>query len=92
MSSHRKEFSNGIAHSTSQSPVKTYTVDEFAQTVGISRTKAWKEIHQRRIAYVRLGRRILITQQQLDEYLKRNEVPAFDAKSAANKILRGSTK
>lgn len=65
------------------------SVDEFAQTLGVSHTKARSILRNREIAYSRIGRRIVITHRQFQEYLERNEVPFFNAKTKAQRAIGG---
>ena len=47
----------------------TYTVDEAAQLLGISRNSAYEAVRRGEIPTIRLGRRILVPRNRLEEVL-----------------------
>jgi excisionase family DNA binding protein len=50
-------------------PKLTYSVDEAAEAIGISRSLVYDEMNAGRLGYIKIGRRRLITSQQLNEYV-----------------------
>lgn len=64
-------------------------VPGLAAVLGVSLSTAWALIRERKIAHTRIGRRVLVSPVQLEEFLRRSEVPAFDAKASAQQLLRG---
>lgn len=50
----------------------TYSVREAAHTLGCSERLVWKLIRTGKLKHVRLGRRVLITPEQLTDLLKRS--------------------
>jgi excisionase family DNA binding protein len=48
-----------------------YTVDEAAQATRLSRDLLYDEMRAGRLAYVKIGRRRIITRQHLDAFLTR---------------------
>jgi excisionase family DNA binding protein len=53
-----------------------YSVEEAAEAIGISRSLVYDEMNAGRLGYIKIGRRRLITSQQLNEYLAAAEVGA----------------
>lgn len=49
----------------------TLSVNEFCESVGIGRTKAYEILNSGELEVVRLGRRTLITKRSVDALLKR---------------------
>jgi excisionase family DNA binding protein len=49
-----------------------YSVAEVATGLGCSQRFVWKEIHEEQLAHIRLGRRVVVTPQQLATYLASN--------------------
>jgi excisionase family DNA binding protein len=68
------------------------SVKDLAETLGVSLSTSWALINNRKISFTRIGRRIIITRQHVDEFLARNETPAFDGKSAARRMTGGIDK
>ena len=56
-------------------PRLTYTVPEAAELLGISRTTAYECVRRGEIPSLTLGRRIVITQAQLEQLLGSLPVP-----------------
>ena len=48
----------------------TYTVDEAAEVLGISRTSAYEAIRKGEIPHIKIGKRILIPRVGVDELLR----------------------
>ena len=61
------------AEATPAAPPRTYSVEEAAELIGIGRTFAYREIGAGRLRATRRGRRVLVTDSALREYL---DVPA----------------
>jgi len=53
------------------------SVDESAQYLGLQPSTLRRWIYERRFPVVKLGRRVLIRQEVLDEMIKRGERPAL---------------
>lgn len=66
-----------------------FSVPEIAAAFNCCGRLIWKEIYAGRLAHTRIGRRVIVTQRQLDEYLERNACSSFDARAKAQTI-RGS--
>lgn len=49
---------------------KYLTMDDLIQILGISRTTAYKLVHQ--IKHCKIGRRILIAEEDLNDFIKSN--------------------
>lgn len=62
-------------------------VPELADRLGISLKSAWRLISQRRIGFVRIGRRIVISEVQLSNFIEENSVSTVDAVAMAQQIL-----
>ena len=45
-----------------------YSVDQFAEAVGISRNSAYKALNSGEVPYCRIGRRIIIPKQALHDF------------------------
>ena len=54
-----------------------YSVDEVARLTGLSRDLLYDEMRRGNLAYIKVGRRRLITRQHLDRFL--NAAPAREA-------------
>ncbi|MBX9877612.1 MAG: helix-turn-helix domain-containing protein [Candidatus Obscuribacterales bacterium] len=63
-----------------------FSIPELSQRYGISQTKWWHEVHTGRLGHVRIGRRVVITRAQLDEYLNRNAASIFDPRAKAKNV------
>jgi excisionase family DNA binding protein len=57
--------------------MKRFTIKELAEELERSQDFIRDEISKRRIAFHRLGRRLYVTQSDLDAYLQRSRTPAF---------------
>jgi excisionase family DNA binding protein len=59
---------------TGDSPVErlAYSVDEAAAITGLSRDLLYDEMRTGRLAYLKIGRRRIITRQHLETFLARN--------------------
>lgn len=51
-----------------------FSISELAISLGCSERMLWKLVHQGQIGHVRIGRRVIITQNQIDKYLQANSV------------------
>ena len=56
-----------------------YTVEEFAQTIGISRSSAYRVLKQYNIETVRLGGRTLVPRAAVERLLNRQQETAHAA-------------
>jgi excisionase family DNA binding protein len=56
-----------------------YSVDEVAQLTGLSRDLLYDEMRRGHLAYLKVGRRRLITRQHLDQFL--NATPESSARA-----------
>ena len=56
-----------------------YSVDEVAQLTGLSRDLLYDEMRRGNLAYLKVGRRRLITRQHLDQFL--NSPPESSARA-----------
>lgn len=68
----------------------TFSVTEVARQLSISVRKLRQEMSQGRIGYVRLGRRVLMTVDQIDQYIAGNSVHASDVTSVAAEIAKSA--
>jgi len=59
---------------TGDRPVErlAYSVDEAAAITGLSRDLLYDQMRTGRLAYLKIGRRRIITRQHLDAFLNRN--------------------
>ena len=53
-----------------------YTTTETAKLLRIYETMLWKEREAGHISYSNIGRRVVFTRQDIDEYLERNKTEA----------------
>lgn len=53
---------------------KLYPVFEAAIILHISESTLYRWIHQRKIEYVKIGSRVLFTDEMLNDYIKKNTV------------------
>jgi excisionase family DNA binding protein len=70
------------AHDEHQAPGTerlAYSVDEVAQLTGLSRDLLYDEMRRGHLAYLKVGRRRLITRQHLDQFL--NAPPESSARA-----------
>jgi hypothetical protein len=58
-----------------------FTIPVFADKVGIGKTSARQLVHQRKVASMRIGRKIFIPESALVAYLSECYCPAFDAET-----------
>ena len=63
------------------------TVPQLAKKLAVSTKTAWRLIHQRRIGFHKVGRRITVSQTQLNQYLQKTEVVPIDAEAVARQII-----
>jgi excisionase family DNA binding protein len=56
--------------------MKLYTIKEFSEMIRLSKPTIRQLIYQNKIAYLRIGRRILIPESTLQDILSRSLVPA----------------
>lgn len=69
---------------------KVWTVKDSAKYLGISERQMWREIHDRRIEAIALGRRRRgITQGALLDFIKERTVPKFNPNDAVKNMLAG---
>lgn len=52
---------------------KTYTVDDIAKILGISRSSAYNLVRERQFKTVRIGTSIRVSRKSFDEWLDRQE-------------------
>ena len=50
-----------------------FSVPELAEHLGISKTKMWRLIRDNEIKVMRIGHRVIITEEALNDYVKKNE-------------------
>lgn len=67
--------------------VMAFSLSELSRSYGICERKLWQEVRQGRMAHTRIGRRILITKAQFDDYLRRNSIDPFDPMAKALEVL-----
>lgn len=53
-----------------------YSVPEFSDILGIAVRTGWKLVNEREIAHLRVGKRVLITIEAIEDFKKRNTVSA----------------
>lgn len=66
---------------------KTLNEKEFCEAVGISRITAWRMRNDGRLPHLKIGRRILFTQQHIETFLRqfeRNTQPGAGGLALAN--------
>ena len=63
------------------------TVPILAERLGVSVKTAWRLVHQRKIGFHRIGRRIAISPKHVDDYLRSIEVVPIDPQLVARKFL-----
>lgn len=66
---------------------KLLSISEAAESLNISQRHLREEIRQRKLAHVRLGRRVLVSEADLQKYLASRTVVAVDPKSIAREML-----
>lgn len=77
------------AHGDEQTRM-AFSIAELSLRTGVSSRKLWQELHEGRLAHVRIGRRVLVTKGQAEEYLRTYTVSASSADRKAFEILNGS--
>ncbi len=66
------------------------SVRAWSVEIGVSERLLWDEIAKGKITPTKVGaRRVIITNEAMDEYLKRNTSRRFDASASAQSILKG---
>lgn len=50
-----------------------FTVPELSDHLRISKTKMWRLIRDNEIKVMRIGHRVIITEEALNDYVKKNE-------------------
>ncbi len=66
--------------------MSTMSVKEAAKYLGVSMPTVWRLIIRRDLGHVKVGRRTVLLQQELDRYLMKHVVPAKDeARSSSRK-------
>jgi excisionase family DNA binding protein len=76
------------AHDEQQGPGAerlAYSVDEVAQLTGLSRDLLYDEMRRGHLAYLKVGRRRLITRQHLDQFLNAPPKPPAPGAGARNR-------
>lgn len=71
----------------SQPVTRLRSVPDVAELCQVSTKKIWRDIYERKLGTIRLGRRVLVSEEQLHEYLSAAEVPRLDAVEIARRIL-----
>ena len=72
---------------TEQIQPRLLSVEETAQLLGVSRKTVRRLVDQRKITFVRIQRRVLISVDSVEEYLERNTVRRIDTQEIARKFL-----
>jgi excisionase family DNA binding protein len=67
--------------------IKGNSIKMAADTLQCSERTVQKLLAERALGHSRVGRRVVITDAHIEEFLKRNEVPAIDADAIARQIL-----
>lgn len=70
-----------------ENPLQMLSVKESARLLAISVKSLWRLIHYRRIAVVRINRRVLISEVELKQFLERHTVDRIDPDSLADDML-----
>lgn len=52
----------------------TFTIEEAAQYIGISKNLMYKLVREKQIRAIRIGRRILFKRDSIDQWLKEKEI------------------
>ena len=58
------------------------SIKEWSEAIGLSERFLWRDLKAGKIEYVRKGRRILITEVAINEYLDRDRIPAVETSVA----------
>lgn len=67
-----------------------YSIDELSEKLRVSPKTVRRWIRSRLISYQKFGGRIVVSQEQLNEFLKLTEIPRFDATRFAEEFLEGN--
>jgi excisionase family DNA binding protein len=67
-----------------------YTVKEACEIIGLGETTLRKALKAGELGCVRIGWRVLITLDQMNEFVRKKEVRRFQAQTRARQILKGS--
>lgn len=68
---------------------KYLTVPEVAARLGISERAAWQRIYRGQLPHRRWGRRVMIPQDELEQFL--NQLPGCSVEEALEEIRGGGT-
>lgn len=63
------------------------SVREVAHSLGCSQRFVWNEIHKREMAHMRIGRRVVVTIDQLEEYIRLHSVEVSSVLSKSKQVL-----
>lgn len=74
----RMEKSSPVVHTTAQS------VFETARRIGVDQKTVRRLIDRRELGHIRIGKRVLISEQQLQAFLASRVVPAVDCTEITN--------
>ncbi len=66
---------------------KLLNVDDVAEFLDMSPKSVRRSISKRELAFYRIGRRVLVSREQLESYLQKREVLPYDAAEAVRRIL-----
>lgn len=55
---------------------KILSINDLTKITGISRTTVYREVRKGILPCVRIGRRVLFLQKDVDAYLEKNRIPA----------------
>jgi excisionase family DNA binding protein len=66
-----------------------YSVDEVARLTGLSRDLLYDEMRRGNLAYIKVGRRRLITRQHLDQFLNAAPEPPAPRTAARSRTWHG---
>lgn len=76
-------------HQTAGADRLAYSVDEVAQLTGLSRDLLYDEMRRGNLAYLKVGRRRLITRQHLDQFLTATPHPPAPRPAARSRTWHG---
>lgn len=68
-------------------PLTAFTVPELSVSCGLSERKLRREISAGRLDCIRIGRRLLVTREQLEQYFQRCTTTTIPAERMAASIL-----
>lgn len=66
--------------------IQNMSVPESAKRAGVSTKDMWRRVWNREIEHVRIGRRVLIPEKALADFLAKNTVPVHEKGSVTNAI------